>query len=82
MNVDVDANSLHIFAETYSSYENFKCLLFIKCSFLNPGGGGVVPYKIDGGARRKNFERTPLKSTRILFYRCFLKFFFTPAKRF
>ena len=31
------------------------------------GGGGVLPYKSDGGARRK-ISRTPLKGTRILFY--------------
>ena len=30
--------------------------------------GGVLAYKTDGGARRK-FSRTPLKGTRILFYR-------------
>ena len=29
--------------------------------------GGVLPYKSDGGARRK-ISRTPLKGTRILFY--------------
>ena len=29
--------------------------------------GGLIPYKSDGGARRK-ISRTPLKGTRILFY--------------
>ena len=34
-----------------------------------PGGGGgrVLPYRRDGGARRK-ISITPLKGTRILFY--------------
>ena len=31
------------------------------------GGGGVLPYESDEGARRK-ISRTPLKGTRILFY--------------
>ena len=31
------------------------------------GGGGVIPYKSDGGVNR-NVSRTPLKGTRILFY--------------
>ena len=31
------------------------------------GGGGVLPYKSDGVARRK-ISITPLKGTRILFY--------------
>ena len=31
------------------------------------GGGGVLPYKSDGGVNR-NVSRTPLKGTRILFY--------------
>ena len=30
-------------------------------------GGGVLPYKSDGGACRK-ISRTPLKGTRIVFY--------------
>ena len=30
-------------------------------------GGGVLPYKSDGGVNR-NVSRTPLKGTRILFY--------------
>ena len=31
------------------------------------GGGGILAYKSDGGARRK-ISKTSLKSTRILFY--------------
>ena len=33
------------------------------------GGGGVLSYKSDGGARRK-ISRTPLKGTIVLFYGC------------
>ena len=36
-------------------------------SFPRGGGGRVLPYKRDGGARRK-ISITPLKGTRILFY--------------
>ena len=47
---------------------------FVRFSKLSNGGGGVLPYKSDGGARRK-ISRTPLKGTRILFYGCVLNSF-------
>ena len=39
----------------------------MRSSWLPTSLGGVIPYKSDGGARRE-FLRTPLKGTRILFY--------------
>jgi len=45
-----------------SAYININCCVFKFFSW-----GRVLPYKIDGGVRRK-FSRTPIKGTRILFY--------------
>ena len=38
-----------------------------RCILISPGGGEALPYKRDGGARRK-ISITPLNGTRILFY--------------
>ena len=47
---------------------------------LEDGGGGeaALPYKSDGGVRRK-ILRTPLKGTRILFYGC-VPYLFPPLR--
>ena len=57
--VEIKSRSLSL----TSAYTNINCCVF---KFFSPGGGGVLPYKSDGGARRK-FSRTPLNGTRILF---------------
>ena len=55
----------------YFSWDLVLGLIFYVNSssfFLGGGaGGGVLPYKSDGGVNR-NVSRTPLKGTRILFY--------------
>ena len=57
--VEIKSRSLSL----TSAYTNINCCVF---KFFSPGGG-VLPYKSDGAARRK-FSRTPLNGTRILFY--------------
>ena len=49
-------------------------------SYSKTGGGGeaALPYKSDGGVRRK-ILRTPLKGTRILFYGC-VPYLFPPLR--
>ena len=59
--VEIKSRSLSL----TSAYTYINCCVF---KFFSPvwGGGGVLPYKSDGAARRK-FSRTPLNGTRILF---------------
>ena len=50
------------------SYGIIKTCFLSVCIFIaEGGGGGVLPYKSDAGARRK-ISTTPLKGTRIFFY--------------
>ena len=59
--VEIKSRSLSL----TSANTNINCYVF---KFFSPrGGGGVLPYKSDGAARRK-FSRTPLNGTKILFY--------------
>ena len=60
--VEIKSRSLSL----TSAYTNINCCVF---KFFSPRGvgGGVLPYKNDGAARRK-FSRTLLNGTKILFY--------------